>query len=163
MFIMPIWWMTPLQCFATLGGTVSFGSYELHTNDDVWVSRILKAWFADRRHKLGGGIMQSLLSIPILHNPQLPLQHVTMQTRELLERSEPFFRPLNMACEFSNLICIITAFLNRKTSTSAAKNLPLLGIAWAICLMLTASLCSGSDVALERTIEMHSEGVRKGF
>jgi hypothetical protein len=105
--------------------------------------------------------MQSLVIIPILQNHQLPVQHVAMPTKELLERSESFFRPLNIACEFSNLICIIPAFLSRKTSTSAAEKLPFLGIAWAICLMMTAYVLR-MMLPLNERFEKRCGGVGKG-
>lgn len=61
-----------------------------------------------------------------------------MQTALLLEKSEPFFKPLNISVEFSNLACLVTAFWYRHSSAIARQKLLYLAVSYALSLVLTA-------------------------
>ena len=43
-----------------------------------------------------------------------------------------------MTVEFSNLACVVTAFLYRNESAVASRKLPVLAVAYGFCLGLTA-------------------------
>ncbi|KAK3655207.1 hypothetical protein LTR56_000415 [Elasticomyces elasticus] len=105
-----LWWMTPLQAFATLGAAVNFG----------------------------GSALQTPLIMPMLQLPSVPAVHAGKMNTYLLHNSEHFFPPLNLACTVSNLVLTITAYLNRDSSRMAAEKLPYLGAAFGMSVATTA-------------------------
>ncbi|GAB7359167.1 hypothetical protein MBLNU230_g5234t1 [Neophaeotheca triangularis] len=105
-----IWWMTPLQAFATLGAAVNFG----------------------------GSALQSPLIMPMLLQPSVPAVHSGTYTAYLLSKSEHYFPPLNAACALSNLALTVGCYLNRNSSRAAAEKLPYVGSALAMTLATTA-------------------------
>ncbi|KAH9824617.1 hypothetical protein Tdes44962_MAKER04299, partial [Teratosphaeria destructans] len=105
-----LWWMTPLQAFATLGAAANFG----------------------------GSALQSPLIMPMLQMSQVPTHHAGTQTAYLLHHSEKFFPPLNMLCTLSNLAVTVGAYLNRNKSSLAAERLPYVATAFAGSVATTA-------------------------
>ncbi|KAK3063826.1 hypothetical protein LTR53_018748, partial [Teratosphaeriaceae sp. CCFEE 6253] len=105
-----LWWMTPIQAFATLGAAVNFG----------------------------GSALQSPLIMPMLQLEGVPAVHAGKQTAYLLHNSEKFFPPLNGACTLSNLALTLTAFLHRDSSRVAAEKLPYLATAFGMSIATTA-------------------------
>ncbi|KAK0354520.1 hypothetical protein LTR91_005919 [Friedmanniomyces endolithicus] len=105
-----LWWMTPLQAFATLGAAVNFG----------------------------GSALQSPLIMPMLQLPSVPAVHAGKMNTYLLHNSEHFFPPLNAACTVSNLVLVITAYLHRDSSRAAAEKLPYLATAFGLSAATTA-------------------------
>ena len=123
-----LWWMTPLQAFATLGAAVNFGEHHTH---------FYAAPISLLTTLTGGSALQSPLIMPMLQLTSVPVEHAGTQTAYLLHNSEKFFPPLNAACTLANLVLTVTAYLNKNQSRVAAEKFPYLAACFGLSIATT--------------------------
>lgn len=107
-----LWFVEPLQIFATLGSAINFG----------------------------GSVLQSPLIMPALQDSivNVPVHYTAQQTAYLLHNSEHFFPPLNALCTLSNVILAGYTYYNRNTDLFLAAKFPRLAAAAAFNVATTA-------------------------
>lgn len=103
----------------------------VHSNDPLQIH-------ADS-HGIGAGLLQSLVVMPALrpHEGRHALSSI-QHAAALLQKSERFFPPLNIASEACNLLALVVSFLYRHDCSVAGDKFSILAIALCFYVSITA-------------------------
>ena len=126
-----IWWITPLQCFATIGAAVNCGT-------STTAPPPQRALTTDTPPPPGASASASPIAMPLFLHAAIPALHRSAQIVHLLHTSEFLFPPLNALCGLAHLAALVACYLHRRAAAAAAAKLPWLAAAFALGLAVTA-------------------------